>query len=88
MTMYHFVIGKVQNLVVPQQYFDVPTLKAQFPNVIQLCEFHDLVKLMEIRKDYSEELIKEFFSTVYFHKDVARTMTWMSAGQRCTRTLA
>lgn len=88
MAMYHFVIGKAQSPVIPQQWFNVAALKKDYPQAIQLCEFHDLIKLMKLRKNYSEELIKEFFSTVYFHKDVARTMTWMSAGQRCTRTLA
>jgi hypothetical protein len=42
---------------------------------------------MGIEQDYSEELIKEFFATVHFATDVPRTMTWMSAGQQCSKTM-
>jgi hypothetical protein len=42
---------------------------------------------MGLTQDYCEELIKEFYATVYFSADKQKTMTWMSAGVKCTKTL-
>jgi hypothetical protein len=59
-----------------------------YPDVMEVCEFYDLVKLTNIKKDYNDELVMQFSSTVHFHPDEPRTLTWMSVGQVCLRTLA
>ena len=53
-----------------------------------ICEHHDLVKLITLKQNYSDELVLQFYTSVHFSDDDARTMTWMSAGQQCSKTLA
>jgi hypothetical protein len=53
---------------------------------LKLCEKLDLMKSMSIKQDYDDELIKELFATIYFHKDDARSMNSMS-GVIYSRTL-
>jgi hypothetical protein len=86
--IYDTLICGLQNPVVEQKYFDVDFLRAHYPDVMEVLTFHGLDKLMALKVNYSPELVNKFFTTIYFHKDEVRTMTWMSAGQEITRTLA
>jgi hypothetical protein len=43
---------------------------------------------MTLQNDYSEDLVQQFYSTVYFHPDEARSMTFMCGNQPRTTTLA
>ena len=86
--MYEFVISRKENTYVPQQFLDVPWFRQNYPETMEILEFHNLQGLMGRHKDFNIELIKEFFATVYFHSDAANTMTWMSATTVCQATLA
>jgi hypothetical protein len=86
--MYEFVYGRLAHPIVRQQPLDVDFIRKHMPKAMDMCEHHDLVKLMTLKKDYSDELILQFFSTVHFHSDEARSMTWMSGTSHYTRTLA
>jgi hypothetical protein len=68
-------------------HFNIPLLEKYYPHEMGVLKFHGIDKLMVIQQDYSEDLIKEFFATVYFSDEIRKTMTWMSAGQQCSMTI-
>jgi hypothetical protein len=66
----------------------VDFIKDYYPEAMDICEYHNVFKLVTLKKYYSDEFVIQFFSTVHFHEDDVKTTTWMSAGQRCINTLA
>jgi hypothetical protein len=85
--IYDQVINALKFPVVEQRSFDMEFLRRHYPHEMTKLVVHGIDLLMQINHNYSEELIKEFFATIYFHNDEARTMQWMSAGVECTKTL-
>jgi len=85
--IYDQVIDALKFPVVEQCSFDMEFLYRHYPHEMTKLVVHGIDLLMQINHNYSEELIKELFATIYFHNDEARTMQWMSAGVECTKTL-
>jgi hypothetical protein len=85
--IYDSLIDSLQFHVVEQSWFDLEFLHTDYPDAMEVLTFHGLDKLMGLKVNYSPELIKEFFATMYFHKDEEKTMTWMSAGTVCSKNL-
>jgi hypothetical protein len=85
--IYQQIIQAFKGPVVEQCHFNVPFLQQHYPHEMGVLQFHKIDHFMAIQQDYCEELIKEFFATVYFSDDVRKTMTWMSAGQKCSKTI-
>jgi hypothetical protein len=52
---------------------DCPT----FNDVIDMCKYHGLEKIMTFRYDWNEEVIFQFYSTFFFHKN-SSSITWMT----------
>lgn len=74
--------------VVEQRHFNVSFLAEHYPHEMKVLQFHEIDRFMAIRQDYSLDLIKEFFATVYFSDvHITKRMTWMSAGINCTKTI-
>ena len=48
-----------------------------FGEALALCEEFDLVKLMSVNCDFDVQLIHQFYATVHFGEDDARTLTFM-----------
>jgi len=48
-----------------------------FGEALALCEEFDLVKIMSVNCDFDVQLIHQFYATVHFGEDDARTLTFM-----------
>jgi hypothetical protein len=48
-----------------------------FKDVIDMCKYHGLEKIMGFRYDWNEEVILQFYSTFCFHKN-STDITWMT----------
>ena len=86
--MYAFVFSEFAHPHCPAVYFDVEQARVDWPDIMELMDFHGLTPLMSVRDSFSPELVKEFYATVYFSQEGPRTMHWMSAGTKCSATLA
>jgi hypothetical protein len=84
---YISVYESKRNPVVPMQWTDQTFLEKNrkdcptFRDVIEMCEYHGLKKIMAFRYDWSEEVILQFYSTFFFHKNNTR-ITWMIGGTK------
>jgi hypothetical protein len=56
---------------------DCPTFK----DVLEMCEYHGLKKIMTFQYDWNEEVILQFYSTFFFHKN-STGITWMTNGTK------
>jgi hypothetical protein len=52
-----------------------------FTNMINMCKYHGLEKIMAFRYDWNEEVILQFYSTFFFHKN-STGITWMTDGTK------
>jgi hypothetical protein len=52
-----------------------------FKDVLEMCEYHGLKKIMAFRYDWNEEVILQFYSTFFFHKN-STGITWMTNGTK------
>jgi hypothetical protein len=74
-----------QTPMVPMQWTDWAFLEkpkkdcSAFKDVIDMCEYHGLKKIMDFRYDWNEEVILQFYSTFFFHKN-STDITWMTDG--------
>ena len=55
-----------------------------FSDALWISEKLGLFNLMELREDYNITLVQQFYATVVFGTDQARTMTWMTGNHRCS----
>jgi hypothetical protein len=71
--------------VVPVQWvhFDYMRKKkdASFNRIIEACDFHGITNLLQFRYNWNQEIITEFYSTLFFDKK-ERIFMWMRNGQR------
>ena len=58
-----------------------PKRKDYFEETMTMCEEFGLFPIMKLNHNYIEYYITQFFSTVYFCTDDARSMKWMTKDQ-------
>jgi hypothetical protein len=59
-----------------------------FAEAREICEEFGIIKLMNFCHHYNEDIIAQFFATVYIGTDDAKTMTWMTDGKQLSSTWA
>ncbi|KAK1651343.1 hypothetical protein QYE76_069148 [Lolium multiflorum] len=66
--------------VAPQHAIDTGKMAASryFQEAYAMCGEFGLYPIMELNKDYDVGLIQQFYATVHFESDEARTFRWMS----------
>ncbi|KAK1685228.1 hypothetical protein QYE76_046076 [Lolium multiflorum] len=66
--------------VAPQHAIDTGKMAASryFEEAYAMCGEFGLYPIMELNKDYDVGLIQQFYATVHFESDEARTFRWMS----------
>jgi hypothetical protein len=80
---YRPVYERKQTLVVPMHWMDWAFLEKHkkdcqaFKDVIEMCKYHGLEKVMGFRYDWNEEVILQFYSTFFFYKN-SSAITWMT----------
>jgi hypothetical protein len=52
-----------------------------FKDVIDMCEYYGLKKIMNFWYDWNEEVVLQFYSTFFFHQN-SSGITWMSDGTK------
>ena len=59
-----------------------------YPGVYDALGRLGLIPFVTFHHPFNDDLVMQFFATVYFHNDVARTMTWMSGTYECEAPMA
>jgi hypothetical protein len=52
-----------------------------FDRIMEACEFHGLTHIMQFKYNCDNEIISQFYPTLYFDKQ-ARIFKWMTKGRR------
>jgi hypothetical protein len=89
---YRSVYESKQTPMVPMQWTDWAFLEKHkkdcqaFKDVITMCEYHGLKKIMAFQYDWNEEVILQFYSTFFFHKN-STNITWITVGTKYSISL-
>jgi hypothetical protein len=71
--------------VVKQQYVDIEYMRNRkdmhFNRVLEACDLHEITKLLQFRHNWNQEVIAEFYSTLFYDKK-ERVFMWMTNGRR------
>ena len=79
----------LKNPVPEQRYFDIEHMRkhqAYFGEALEMCERFGLLPIMEVKCDYVELMIAQFYATVHFGTDDVRTLKWMTKDKVLTST--
>lgn len=86
----HVEIFKVKKYkVVPHQSFDLDYVCTTLI-YISICTGSSsmgLIPLLRFNKDFGEDLVLQFFATMYFERDDGRSFCWMSGSPRMRETM-
>jgi hypothetical protein len=71
--------------VVKQQYVDIEYMRKKkymhFNRVLEACDLHGITDLLQFRHNWNQEIISEFYSTLFYDKK-ERIFLWMTNGRR------
>jgi hypothetical protein len=77
--------------VVKQQYVDIEYMRKKkdmhFNRVLEACDLHEITGLLQFRHNWNQEVIAEFYSTLFYDKK-ERIFMWMTNGRRFHMKLA
>ncbi|KAK1646410.1 hypothetical protein QYE76_064215 [Lolium multiflorum] len=74
--------------VVDQRYINIDHLKkdAYFHEALEICQEFGLLPIMSFQCNYDPYLVTQFYATVYFRDDKARSISWMTRDEVLTTT--
>jgi hypothetical protein len=82
---YRIVLYPKSSLVVKQQYVDIEYMRNKkdmhFNRVLEACDLHGITDLLQFRHNWNQEIISEFYSTLFNDKK-ERIFMWMTNGRR------
>jgi hypothetical protein len=82
---YHSVLYRKTTLVVKHQSVHIDYMKCKkdmhFNRILEACEFHGIIDLLLFRYNWNQEIIAEFYTTLFFDKK-ERIFMWMTNGRR------
>jgi hypothetical protein len=82
---YHIVPYRKPRLVVPMQWVHIDYMRkkkgATFNKILEACDFHGISNLLQFRYNQNQEIITEFYSTLFFKKK-ERIFMWITNGRR------
>jgi hypothetical protein len=71
--------------VVKQQYVDIEYMRNKkdmhFNRILEACDLHGITDLLQFRHNWNQEIISEFYSTLFYDKK-ERIFMWMTNGRR------
>jgi hypothetical protein len=71
--------------MVKQQYVDIEYMRKKkdmhFNRVLEACDLHGITDLLQFRHNWNQEIISEFYSTLFYDKK-ERIFMWMTNGRR------
>jgi hypothetical protein len=69
---YHFVLYLKTTPVVKHQWVHINNMKSKrgmhFKRILEACEFHGITDLLLFRYNWNQEVIAEFYTTLFFDK--------------------
>jgi hypothetical protein len=82
---YRAVLYLKSSLVVKQQYVDIEYMRNKkdmhFNRVLEAYDLHGITDLLQFRHNRNQEIISEFYSTLFYDKKEMIFM-WMTNGRR------
>jgi hypothetical protein len=73
------------SLVVRHQWADIDYMRNKkdihFNRILEACDFHGIIDLLQFRHNWNQEVITEFYSTLFFDKK-ERIFMWMTNDRR------
>jgi hypothetical protein len=81
---YRPVLYPKSSPVVKQQYVDIEYMRKKdlhFNRVLEACDLHGITDLLQFRHNWNQEIISEFYSTLFYGKK-ERIFMWMTNGRR------
>jgi hypothetical protein len=82
---YDIVLYRKSKPVVPVQWVHFDYMRkrkdAPFNKILEACDFHGITNLLQFRYNWNQEIISEFYSTLFFNKKEMIFM-WMTNGRR------
>jgi hypothetical protein len=58
-----------------------------FNRILEACDFHGIIDLLQFKHNWKQEVITEFYSTLFFDNK-ERIFMWMTNGRRFNVKLA
>jgi hypothetical protein len=69
---YLFILYNKNKSVVPAQWVHIDYMKSKsdvhFNRILEVCEFHGITQLLSFRYNWNQEVITEFYATLFFDK--------------------
>jgi hypothetical protein len=82
---YQTVLYPKSSLVIKQQYVDIEYMRNKkdtyFNRILEACDLHGITDLLLFRHNWNQEIISEFYSTIFYDKK-ERIFMWMTNGRR------
>jgi hypothetical protein len=82
---YQTVLYQKSSPVVKQQYVDIEYMRNKndmhFNRVLEACDLHGISDLLQFRHNWNQEIIFEFYSTLFYDKK-ERIFMWMTNDRR------
>jgi hypothetical protein len=82
---YQTVLYRKSSPVVKQQYVDIEYMRNKndmhFNRVLEACDLHGISDLLQFRHNWNQEIIFEFYSTLFYDKK-ERIFMWMTNDRR------
>jgi hypothetical protein len=82
---YQTVLYRKSSPVVKQQYVDIEYMRNKndmhFNRVLEACNLHGISDLLQFRHNWNQEIIFEFYSTLFYDKK-ERIFMWMTNDRR------
>jgi hypothetical protein len=82
---YQTVLYPKSSPVVKQQYVDIEYMRNEkdiyFNRILKACDMHGITDLLRFRYNWNQEIISEFYSTLFYDKK-ERISMWMTNGRR------
>jgi hypothetical protein len=82
---YRTVLYPKTSLVVRHQWVNIDYMRQKkdmhFNRILEACDLHGITNLLQFCHNWNQEVISEFYSTLFFDKK-ERTFMWMTNGRR------
>ena len=87
--IYDEVYETFKKMVYPQKYISIEKMTSNpdyFGEAYDICTRFGLLPIMQLRQNFSEEIVAQFYATVSFHGENADEMTWMTLDRKLKST--
>ena len=87
--IYDEVYESFKKMVCPQKYIFMEKMTSNpnyFGEAYAICTRFGLLPIMQLRQNFSDEMVAQFYATVSFHGENDDAMTWMTLDKKLTST--